>query len=79
MFKKIYEKDKKILFHILSKYKFYFKNQINMEINYLNELIDFSVMANGKISAGTFYYNFLPGGENDFIRYRTGEESAVCG
>jgi hypothetical protein len=42
MFKKLYEKDKKILFHILSKYKFYFKNQINMEINYLNELIDFS-------------------------------------
>lgn len=42
-----------------------------------NELIDFSVMANGKISAVTFYYNFLPGGENDFIRYRTGEESAV--
>ena len=42
MFKKLYEKDKKILFHILSKCKFYFKNQINMEINYLNELIDFS-------------------------------------
>ena len=42
MFKKIYEKDKKILFHILSKYKYYFKNEINMEINYLNELIDFS-------------------------------------
>lgn len=34
-----------------------------------NELIDFSVMANGKIGAGTFYYDFLPGGENDFIRY----------
>ena len=34
-----------------------------------NELIDFSVMANGKIAAGTYYYDFLPGGENDFIRY----------
>lgn len=37
-----------------------------------NELIDFSVMANGKISAGTYYYDFLPNGENDFIRYRDG-------
>lgn len=34
-----------------------------------SELIDFSVMANGKIAAGTYYYDFLPGGENDFIRY----------
>ena len=34
-----------------------------------NELIDFSAMANGKISAGTFYYDFLPNGDNDFIRY----------
>ncbi len=34
------------------------------------ELIDFSVMANGKIAAGTYYNDFLPGGENDFIRYR---------
>lgn len=34
-----------------------------------NELIDFSVMANGKIAAGTYYNDFLPGGENDFIRY----------
>ena len=40
----------------------------NME----NELIDFSVMANGKISAWTFYYDFLPNDENDFIRYRDG-------
>lgn len=24
-----------------------------------NELIDFSVMVNGKIAAGTFYYDFL--------------------
>lgn len=36
------------------------------------ELIDFSVMANGKIAAGTYYNDFLPGGENDFIRYRDG-------
>jgi len=34
------------------------------------ELINFSIMANEKISAGTFYNDFLPGGENDFIRYR---------
>lgn len=37
-----------------------------------NELIDFSVNANGKISAGTYYNDFLPGGENDFIKYRDG-------
>ena len=34
-----------------------------------NELIDISIMANERIAAGTFYYDFLPGGENDFIRY----------
>jgi len=39
-----------------------------------DELIDFSVMANGKIAAGTYYYDFLPGGENDFIRYVDGNE-----
>lgn len=38
-----------------------------------NELIDFSVMANGKIAAGTYYNDFLPGGENDFIRYSDGK------
>ena len=38
-----------------------------------NELIDFSIMANNKIAAGTYYYDFLPGGENDFIRYSDGE------
>ena len=38
-----------------------------------NELIDFSVMANGKIAAGTYYNDFLPGGENDFIRYADGK------
>lgn len=37
-----------------------------------NELIDFSVTANGKIAAGTYYYDFLPGGENDFIKYSDG-------
>lgn len=37
-------------------------------------LIDFSVMANGKIASGTYYYDFLPGGENDFIRYSEGKE-----
>lgn len=41
------------------------------------ELIDFSVMTNGKVAAGTYYNDFLPGGENDFIRYRTGEKSDV--
>lgn len=39
-----------------------------------NELIDFSVMANGKIAAGTYYNDFLPGGENDFIRYIDGKD-----
>jgi len=39
------------------------------------ELIDFKIMANGKISAGTYYYDFLPNGENDFIRYREGINS----
>ena len=37
-----------------------------------NELIDFSVMANGKIAAVTFFNDFLPNGENDFIRYVDG-------
>ena len=37
-----------------------------------NELIDFSVMANGKIAAGTYFNDFLPTGENDFIRYIDG-------
>ena len=36
------------------------------------ELIGFSVMANGKIAAGTYYNDFLPGGEDDFIRYADG-------
>lgn len=38
-----------------------------------DELIDFSVMANEKIAAGTFYFDFLPGGENDFIQYSKGK------
>lgn len=37
-----------------------------------NELIDFSVNANGVIAAGTYYNDFLPNGENDFIRYVDG-------
>ena len=37
-----------------------------------NELIDFPVMANGKIAAGTYFNDFLPNGENDFIRYVDG-------
>ena len=39
------------------------------------QLINFSVNANGKISAGTYYNDFLPDGENDFIRYKDGENS----
>lgn len=39
-----------------------------------DELIDFSIMANKKIAAGTYYYDFLPGGANDFIRYADGAE-----
>ena len=42
-----------------------------------DELIDFAVMINNKIAAGTYYYDFLPGGENDFIRYRDNEKSEV--
>lgn len=37
-----------------------------------NRLIDFSINANGKISAGTYYNDFLPNVENDFIRYIDG-------
>lgn len=37
-----------------------------------NELINFSVNANGKISAGTYCDSVLPNRENDFIRYREG-------
>ena len=42
-----------------------------------NELIDFAVMINNKIAAGTYYYDFLPGGENDFIRYSDNSKSEV--
>lgn len=38
------------------------------------ELIDFSPMPNGKISAATYYNDFLPEGEDDFIRYIDGED-----
>ena len=37
------------------------------------ELINFSLLANGKIAAGTYYNDFLPNGENDFIKYRDGK------
>ena len=37
-----------------------------------NRLFDFSINANGKISAGTYYNDFLPNVENDFIRYIDG-------
>ena len=46
IFRKIYKKNKEIFFNILLKYKYYFKNQINMEFNYLNELINFSTSQN---------------------------------
>jgi pimeloyl-ACP methyl ester carboxylesterase len=36
------------------------------------ELIDFSINSNGVIAAGTYYNDFLPNGENDFIRYNDG-------
>ena len=29
-------------------------------------------MTNNRIAAGTYYYDFLPGGEDDFIRYVDG-------
>ena len=37
-----------------------------------NELIEISVMDNVKIPAGTYFNDFLPNGENDFIRYVDG-------
>ena len=37
-----------------------------------NEFIYTSIMANNRIAAGTYYYDFLPGGEDDFIRYVDG-------
>ena len=43
-----------------------------VEENKENELINFSAMTNGKISSWTFYYDFLPNGENDFIKYKDG-------
>ncbi len=46
-----------------------------VEENKGRELLDYPIMANGKIAAGTFYYDFLPGGENDFLRYREGAEA----
>lgn len=40
-----------------------------------NELMDFPVVVNGKIAAGTYYNDFLPNGENDFIKYVDGESA----
>lgn len=40
-----------------------------------SQLLDFSLNGNGKISAGTYYYDFLPNTETDFIRYREGVNS----
>ena len=40
-FKQLYEKNKNILFEILAKYKSYFKNEIDMNHEFLNELITF--------------------------------------
>ena len=41
----------------------------------LTQMLDFSLNGNGKISAGTYYYDFLPNTETDFIRYREGVNS----
>ena len=41
-----------------------------IESNKESELIDFPVFANGKISAKTFYTDFLYESGNDFFRYR---------
>ena len=38
--------------------------------NKIDELIECSLMTNGTIASGTFYYDFLPNGENDFLKYR---------
>lgn len=48
------------------------QSTILIEKKQINELIDFPINANGVISSGTFYNDFLPGGENDFIKYRDG-------
>ena len=37
-----------------------------------DELMRCDFMTNGKIAVGTFYNDFLPGGLDDFIRYRDG-------
>ena len=39
------------------------------------QMLNFSLNGNGKISAGTYYYDFLPNTETDFIRYREGVNS----
>ena len=40
------------------------------------ELVNYSVMTGGRVAARTFCEDFLPGGPNDFIRYREGSEGA---
>ena len=42
MFDELYKSDKDILFEILLKYKLYFKKQINLNKEFLNEIIKFS-------------------------------------
>ena len=37
-------------------------------------LIDYSVMGDNRVAAGTFYHDFLAGGENDFFRYVDGAD-----
>lgn len=39
-----------------------------------DELISFPFFATGKVSAGTMDADFIPGGENDFLRYRDGSD-----
>ena len=42
-----------------------------------DELIDFSVMTNGKVAAGTYYHGFIRGSEADFIKYNSNEKSEI--
>ena len=57
MFEKLYKADKDILFDVLLKYKLYFKKQIELPENLLNEIIKFSTTKNFKIfkEDGLFY------------------------
>lgn len=54
-----------------NKYKEYIKKSKKLiESNKENELIDFNVFANGKISAKTFYTDFIYNSSCDIFRYR---------